>query len=114
MTVAANSTVTIKDPNSAYFNFIGTVTEVRHFEKNGSVAWVEVPSGTGDASIGMAVRLTQMEEVTSLEGLKTQLTLKFAGGRRPADKEMPAIESLRDQISTMEYNARKDVSWCKS
>mgnify|MGYP003441855217 FL=1 len=52
--------------------------------------------------------------MTRLEEAKIELTLKFIGGRRPTNKEMIEIERLREEIAELEYEQRKDISWCKS
>lgn len=52
--------------------------------------------------------------MSKLEELKTQLTLKFIGGRRPPDAEMVEVERLRDEIAKLEKAQRRDISWCKS
>ena len=52
--------------------------------------------------------------MTRLEEAKHELTMKFIGGRRPTNAEMVEVEKLRNEISELEYEQRRDISWCKS
>jgi hypothetical protein len=58
--------------------------------------------------------LVRKRTMTRLEEAKTELTLKFIAGRRPTNKEMIEVEKLREEISELEYEQRRDISWCKS
>ena len=59
-------------------------------------------------------RTRETGQMTRLEEAKIELTLKFIAGRRPTNKEMIEVEKLREEISELEYEQRRDISWCKS